>query len=349
MTAPHPYHYVSETNRVEIVSRRARGDTFEVISRDLHVNINTVQKVVSKYQRSGIITDLPRSGRPHKLDNMDRRHLVRLVQSDDITTSAGLAQFASTQLDVHVCPRTIRNMLHAEGLHARHTIPKPLLNAAHKRERFEFAQAHAHWTVGNWKQVIFSDESLITAYAVHPHSWVWTKRCEGLNPRLIVPAVQGGGSRIMVWGCITKYGFHDLVRLEGIVDSEAYITALTDHLLPVIQQYFRGQQYVFQQDGSSIHTSHATTTFLNSQHIRVLQWPPHSPDVNIIEHVWHYLKAEIYKLEAARTPTQLWDKANQVMRIMWSQEMTNRITNLYESMPRRIQAIIAARGGNTEY
>lgn len=201
----------------------------------------------------------------------------------------------------------------------------------------------------DWKQVIFSDETVITAYAVNPYKIVWTKHVEGLNPRLVVPAVQGGGSKMMVWGCISKYGFHDLALLEGSVNAEAYITTLTNHLLPVIEDYFQGQEIVFQHDGATIHTAHATRAFLATNNIRVLEWPPHSPDLNIIEHAWHYMKMEIYKLLPAKSKDDLWSKAESIMQTMWNPDMTAKITRLYENMPNRIEAILAADGGNTKY
>jgi hypothetical protein len=38
-----------------------------------------------------------------------------------------------------------------------------------------------------------------------------------------------------------------------------------------------------------------------------------------------------------------------VIHSMWEAEMTETINNLYESMPRRMAAVIATRGGNTKY
>jgi hypothetical protein len=74
--------------------------------------------------------------------------------------------------------------------------------------------------------------------------------------------------------------------------------------------------------------------------------------MNIIEHVWHYLKQELQKLPVVNTRDMLWNQVNQVnqvMKTMWSDKMTLMINDLYKSMPRRIAAVMKAGGGNTKY
>jgi transposase len=244
---------------------------------------------------------------------------------------------------------TAQKLLHEHDLKARRTIRRPLLTREHKRRRLEFATAHAHWTTEDWERVIFSDETVITARPASNRPFVWTKTTMGLDPRLIVPTVQGGGAKIMTWACITKHGFHDMVLHEDTVNVEHYIDTLRKYLLPIIQTYFPRQRFLFQQDGASFHTAHAVTEFLETENVPLLEWPPCSPDSNIIENVWHYLKLKIKKLRAANSRDELWENVLLVMHSMWEDEMTETISNLYESMPRRMAAVIAARGGNTKY
>ncbi|RYY69581.1 hypothetical protein EON63_23535 [archaeon] len=117
----------------------------------------------------------------------------------------------------HVSQRTARRVLHDEGLKAMHTIRKPFLTRTHKRKWLDFAMAHRDWTVEQWRQVIFSDETPIVARPSEAHKLRWVKPTQGLYPKLVVPTVQGGDVIIMVWGCISTYGFHDLVLLDGTV------------------------------------------------------------------------------------------------------------------------------------
>jgi transposase len=72
--------------------------------------------------------------------------------------------------------------------------------------------------------------------------------------------------------------------------AQSYIKALQQGLLP----YYR-QGQLFQQDNARIHTAAATRAFMAAHHITTINWPPYSPDLNPIEHMWWYLKKLIYK------------------------------------------------------
>ncbi|RYY71747.1 hypothetical protein EON63_21470 [archaeon] len=148
---------------------------------------------------------------------------------------------------------------------------------------------------------------------------------------------------------VSTYGFHDLILLDGTVDGAGYTKVLQSYLLPVIQQYFGQHPCTFQQDGASIRRAHEVTDFFHTHKVQVLEWPAHSPDLNIIEHVWHYLKERARQLPVASSKENLWLNVQVALSYMWSEEMTKKINDLYESLPNRMQAVIAAHGGNTSY
>ena len=67
--------------------------------------------------------------------------------------------------------------------------------------------------------------------------------------------------------------------------------ALTKGLLP----YYRRSQ-LFMQDRAGIHRARVVRSFFQQHHITTLDWPPYSPDLNPIKHMWHMLKRRMYSL-----------------------------------------------------
>ena len=54
------------------------------------------------------------------------------------------------------------------------------------------------------------------------------------------------------------------------------------------------KNYMLQQDGAICHTAVSTKEFLKANKIRTLErWTAQSPDLNIIEQMWAYLKKTV--------------------------------------------------------
>lgn len=55
------------------------------------------------------------------------------------------------------------------------------------------------------------------------------------------------------------------------------------------------KQPIFQQDGASIHRSNKARNTINAWGIKLLDWPPNSPDVSPIENAWAIVAEEMRK------------------------------------------------------
>lgn len=54
-----------------------------------------------------------------------------------------------------------------------------------------------------------------------------------------------------------------------------------------------GVEPIFQQDNAPIHNAHLVSDWFISEGILTETWPPYSPDLNPIEHVWVRLKEKL--------------------------------------------------------
>ena len=87
------------------------------------------------------------------------------------------------------------------------------------------------------------------------------------------------------------------------------------------------------------HHAHVMNDFLQDKDIARLEWPACSPDMNPIEHAWDRLKRTVYgRLDPPTIAIEEWDNLGQQC-----------LDELVDSMPRRIQACINARGRATGY
>ena len=138
-----------------------------------------------------------------------------------------------------------------------------------------------------------------------------------------------------------------LSEVEGRMDAEQYVAILEGGLLQSMEDSgIPADEVIFQQDNDPKHTSRRAKIWFEEQDIKLLNWPAQSPDLNPIEHIWHHLKKRLSGYEKAPTGVhQLWDRVV----VEWGKISVEECQKWIESMPRRIQAVIKAKGGHTKY
>jgi hypothetical protein len=221
------------------------------------------------------------------------------------------------------------------------------LKPEHVRERYQFAKDHIHWTIADWKRVMFSDESMVSRvgscgrkfyYSDHEH-----KR---LQPHQVRRMQRGGGGKMMIWGCITFFGHGDLCRINGTLGSDLYLDILRDYVIGSFKWYkIDPATSIFQQDNARVHTAASVQEWFSEQVFTVLKWPPNSPDLNIIEHVWSDLKRRLDQYEQdPKTMDELWEHIQDV----WNSTSRSYLQELYKSLPQRMKKLLRSKGGHID-
>jgi transposase len=102
---------------------------------------NTVDSIILKWKKFGTTKTLPRDGRPAKLNNRERRALVREVTKNSIATLTEL-QSSSVEMGEPSRRTTISVAQHQLGLYGRVARQKPLLSKKHMTAHLDLAKRH---------------------------------------------------------------------------------------------------------------------------------------------------------------------------------------------------------------
>ncbi|GBM49407.1 Transposable element Tc1 transposase [Araneus ventricosus] len=124
---------------------------------------------------------------------------------------------------------------------------------------------------------------------------VWRRKNEELNPRNLVGTVKYGGGGVLVWGCTSASGLGNLVFINDIMDHALYLNILRYNLKLSAQNFGIGNTFVFHQDNDPKHMAHNIRLRCLSNCPQNLKTPPHSPDLNSIEHMWRELEVRVRK------------------------------------------------------
>jgi hypothetical protein len=279
------------TKKVKIVAWKREGRSHDYIRMHLtgrhEISDRQIIRISRRYGEKENYYDVGhKTGRPPKMDKRETRFAVRQLATKRAHDTTHLQE--QFYPDLHV--DTVKRHLREGGLESHIRRPVPLISHPNLKKRKEWAEEMLAWTVENWKQVTFSDESIFRLIGSDGMEWCWRKPNERLDPRFTKKRVKHGGGKITVWGMITPHGLGRLVRIEGNMHKELYREILQEDFLGTMDNLeLDVHDYYFQQDNDPKHKAGIVTKWFEENNIDVLPWPASSPDMNIIEHVWHRL------------------------------------------------------------
>ena len=203
------------------------------------------------------------------------------------------------------------------------------------------ARGRRHWRA-DWRNLVFSDES--RSKMSYNDDRIRVRRYAGeRNLRTcILQRHRGPTPNVMVWVAIGYNMRFCLLRIEGNLNSNRYIReVLKPEVLPLLHAT---PHAIFQQDNARPQVARIVQAFFQKRRVSLLPWPARSPDMSLNENVWDMVGRRLIR-QGPPAPTfeALWTR----IQIAWRDIPQEDIHGLFDSMPRRVETLIAEHDGFT--
>ena len=287
------------------------------------------------------------SGRRVFLNTPQRRKLIEWVTASKENRETPWVAIPSI-LGWDCGEKAIRTAFKREGYVRRVSRKKPPLSEENRKLRLAWAEEHENWTVEQWFEILWSDE---TWAQPGRHTKIWITRKIEEEEVYHKDCVQPRHQRKigwMFWGCISgKYGRHRGLFWEKDwenINEGSYCGIVIPIVDEILTQY---PDLYFQQDNAKGHASKFTKEVIAAARLRVIEWPPFSPDLSPIETIWDDMKD--YIQEHYPRVHSSYKKLREAIQEAWESISHERIKELIRTMPQRCKDVIKADGMYTKW
>ena len=156
-----------------------------------------------------------------------------------------------------------------------------------------------------------------------------------------IPTVKHRAVSLMFLGCVSSKGMGNLVKIDGKMNAACYQKILQENLLSTAKKLHMRHTWTFQYDHDPKHKAKWTCHWLQQNKVKVLEWPPPSPDLSIIDPLWGYLKHAVH-MRQPKNLQELEAFSPEEWTALPSEEIKSLIHNDYQIL----HAVIDVEGGN---
>ncbi|MBN3278646.1 TCB1 transposase, partial [Polyodon spathula] len=284
------------------------------------------------------------SGQNWLIDGRGQRRLTRIVQSNRQATVSQLTVQYSIGAKRPIKECTTRRTLTRMGYGSRRLNRVPVLSTKHKKLWLQWAKERKQWTLEDWKNIAWSDESWFLLFHADGRTRVCRKPHEYMHPSCHVSKLQADGGGVMVWGVFSWQTLGPLIKVEQRLNATGYLNIITNQPIPQSMTAMGERAWPLQPDHAPYRTKYEPLSRKETHTCCKINKNLVASARNPIENLWFELKRAVHK----RRLKDIKDLERFCMEER-SKIPSNVFSNLIKNYRKRLSAIILARGGCTKY
>lgn len=336
------------------------GGTLRQIAAATGTTRDFAARWLNRFQATGKVTALPKPGRPKKLSKDQIAWADDFASKNEVYNCNSVAVALQSKFGTSVSAATVGRAFKGRGVFYRFLPPAPVLTAANKLARVQFARANARRA---WKGVMFTDSKY---FYTHP-----VKRSRGVklwhrpSPDK-VQTLPKHATGIHVYMGVASFGVTRLVFVTGTagqkspfldkkgkalkgVGGQEYVEKVLPVLIEDGQRLFAASahwsdQWTFQQDGAPAHRGAAAAAKINDMlpGRLLVGWPANSPDLSWIENIWAWMEQQLRRQPLCKTV----DELKAAVQSIKENIPASMLQNCVHGMAARLHKVIELEGGH---
>lgn len=312
-----------------------RGFSTSYISRHMNRGRTTIFLLIKRWKKGSFIRKKEPRLRTTKLTAQQGYRVLDFFIHNPFHTYKQCIQ----ALKLPVGVSTIHNLLKKNGVRGYVASAKQFISMQNQIKRLRFAIKYQKWTT-EWLEVLFLDEKTVQTYA---NGKVIVKRKVHQrydSDKIVSQEVQNTKNKVNLCEVVSFKGPNILYSVSTNFSGKQFAQLTKDKLLNI------AKDKTILMDNASIHSK--GVMYLKNQGVRVVDFPPKSNDLNLIENVWAMLQRNLNrKLRFVTISSK-----NQLLKLIeesWKEIPMSFIEKCFLSMPDRLKKVIQAKGRQTKY
>ncbi len=276
-------------DKIKAILMLSDGHSQQEVSRVLLLDEDTVRSWKQKYENSKYFTDwlaTEYEGYKGKLTIEQERSVSAYVAENTITDSKKVQSFLVSQFNKEYTHNGVISLLHRLGFSYKKTTLIPSKFDAEKQAEFKK-------TYETLEKNLKDDETILFMDGVHPqhnttctNAWIKTGETKTIKSNT-------GRSRVNINGAYNPANQDIIIHERETINAETIIESLKK-----IEQFYGDKKRIYiVVDNAKYYRNKDVTAYLKGARIELMFLPPYSPNLNLIERLWKYMRKKIINNE----------------------------------------------------